>query len=82
MFIESFWCLRDFKSIIYSNNEFGLKSAEAVLNIASRRQPYHLDELRLNHCKITPKAICHLFGELIRTSYISKMSLVDANLNI
>lgn len=80
--VDSFWCLSDFKSIVYKNNEFGLKSAESVLNLSSRRQPYHLDELMINHCKITPKAVCHLFSELIRTSYISKLSLVNANLNI
>jgi hypothetical protein len=74
------WDLKDFKSIVYRHNEFGMKSAEAILNLTTRRKPYQLEELRINHCKTTPKVVTYLLRELVSVSYISKLSLVDANL--
>jgi hypothetical protein len=79
--VASCWSLKDFKSIIYRNNEFGIKSAEAILNLVSRRQPFHLEELRINHCKVIPKTINYLLSELNKISYLSKLSLVESNLN-
>jgi hypothetical protein len=45
--IESCNQLKEFKSIIYRRNEFGMQSAQAVVNLLKRKVPHHLDEFKI-----------------------------------
>lgn len=79
--LESLHSLQDFKAIIYRNQEFGPKSAEAIHELTLRRIPNHLDELVLYNCKMTGDAVEKLLKHLTEQSHLSKLSLVNANLN-
>lgn len=46
--------LKDFKKIIYRRNEFQLKSLEQMKLILCKKIPNHLEELRIENCKIEP----------------------------
>jgi Ran GTPase-activating protein (RanGAP) involved in mRNA processing and transport len=77
--LEGLHKLQDIKSITYNKNEFGLKSAEALKIIVGLRYiPYHLEELRLVNCKISPQSMSVFLDVLEDRNYIKRLALVNA----
>lgn len=77
--LEGLHRLQDIKSITYNKNEFGMKSAEALKIIVGLRYiPYHLEELRLVNCKISPQAMNVFLDVLEERNYIKRLALVNA----
>lgn len=71
--------LQDMKSLIYNNNELGLKAVEALVPIVSLKTlPYHLEELRIVNCKVTGLAMTKLLNAINEKSYLKKLALVNA----
>ena len=75
--MESLANLKDFKSIIYRRNEFGVASAWSIKQLLHKRQPYHLNELRIVDCRITPQSLDKLMFGLNYESYLSTLALVN-----
>jgi hypothetical protein len=51
--LDTFILLKDFKSIAYRRNTFGMKSMISVSKLTSIYKPFKLDELRICNCNIT-----------------------------
>jgi len=79
--LESLSMLGDFKSIIYRHNEFEMESAKAIRWLLWKRVPYHLEELRIEHCQMSPQTTAYLLDELEHKSYLRKLVLVNVGLN-
>lgn len=80
--LEGLGRLHEVKSIIYNHNEFGMNSAIAMCPlIKSKMMPYHLEEIRLNNCKMGVKALSTVLDCLLEKNFIKKLGLVNAQLN-
>ena len=51
--LEGLRQLTGLKSIIYKQNEFGVKALNSIIPIITRSFPSHLEELRIVNCKIS-----------------------------
>ena len=51
--LDSFVHLKDFKSVVYRRNTFGMKSMLSISKLTQIFKPYKLDELRIYNCNIT-----------------------------
>lgn len=74
--------LKDFKKIIYRRNEFHVKSLAEFKGILSRKIPNHLEEFRLENCKVEPSITEQLIDCLNEKCYIKNLALVNANLTV
>lgn len=73
--------MKDLKSIIYKQNEFNIKSLDVLHTILIRPIPHHLEELKIVNCKIHTSTTQLLMEYLNEKASISKLGLVNANLN-
>ena len=62
--------LEDFKKIVYKNNEFSHLSLEKIFPIIQRKIPFHLEELRIENCRIEKDVTLKLIKILNEKSYI------------
>lgn len=60
--------LREFKSLIYKQNGLNQNSLMAMRPVFEKRLPLQLEELKLIDCKILPKHIIELMGNLLELS--------------
>ena len=72
--------LKDFKKIVYRHNVFLDKSLKEMKGVLERRIPNHLEELRLENCRIEPKITRELVDLFAGACYIKRIGLVDAKL--
>ena len=70
----------ELKSLVYKQNEFGMKTMEYLRPFMVRPMPNQMDELRIINCKMGLGAINMLLNCLIEKSYIRKLALVKASL--
>ena len=68
--LEAVSNLEDFKKIVYKNNEFSHLSLEQISPIVQRKIPFHLEELRIENCKIEKDVTLKLIKILNDKSYI------------
>ena len=72
--------LRDFKKIIYRYNVFSEESLIEFRNLLKRKIPNHLEEMRLENCKIEPATTTRLLEAMLDKCFLKKVALVNCNL--
>ena len=73
--------LRDLKKIIYRQNFFGARALRELRPLLERPLPDHLEELRIENCKIAPETTRALIDILNEKSFLTRLSLVNVGLN-
>ena len=53
--LDAFAQFKDFKSIIYRRNELAELSLEGLKKLLAKKVPYHLQELRISNCRLSPR---------------------------
>lgn len=71
--------LRDFKSLIYRNNQFDIESAKVLGGLMLRKPPNHFEELRIVNCKISARATEIVVDTLLAKSSLEKLALVNVD---
>ena len=70
--------LKDFKKIIYRYNVMKDESIEAIQPILHAKIPNHLEELRIENCKLTGIDTQKILEILLEQSFLKKLAFVDA----
>ena len=52
--LNGIYKLKGFNKIVYRYNTFGKKSLEVISRILKKKPPNHLEEIRIENCKIEP----------------------------
>ena len=68
--LEAFCQFKDFKSIIYRQNDFQEESLEGLKILLAKGVPYHLSELRISNCKLTPQVTSDLIEAIAKKCYL------------
>lgn len=71
--------MKDFKSLIYKQNEMNELSIERLAPILEKRLPYHLFELKIVDCRINSTQITILMNLLVQKSQLRAFSLVNVH---
>jgi len=79
--IESCNQLKEFKSIVYLRNEFGMQSAQAFFNLLKRKVPHHLDEFKIQDCKIYLHTSEFLISNMLEQSHLRSLQLTNIKLS-
>ena len=74
--------LKDFKKIITRYNVFGPLSLAQAETLMARKIPNHLEELRIENCKIENKITTNLVEVINQKCYLKKLGLVSANITV
>lgn len=69
------------KCIVTKKNQFGEKSLDALKPLILKKNPLHLEELRIIDCQPQPQIISLLSFLTTNTNYLSKVSLVSVAFN-
>lgn len=72
--------LKDFKKIIFKRNVFFKKSLAEIEEILVRKVPHHLEELRIENCKMDPSVSHEVIKLLLKKNALKKLGLVDFSL--
>jgi hypothetical protein len=78
--IEGIATMKDFKKIVYRHNVFSRNSLNKLRVLLHKPIPHHLEELRIENCKIESDVTRELIELLSEKSFVSKLGLVDAKL--
>ena len=73
--------LHDFKKIIYRYNVFSERSLAEIEGLLVRRIPQHLEELRIENCKIEISVVERLLELIDKNSFLYTLGLVNVNIN-
>ena len=76
--LQAFVQFKDFKSIIYRQNELQEESLEILKQLLKKGIPYHLSELRISNCRLTPQVTCDLIEAITEKSYLKQFELANA----
>ena len=68
--LQAFVQFKDFKSIIYRKNDLQEESLEELKILLRKGIPYHLQELRISNCKLTPVVTSMLIEAIIVKSFL------------
>ena len=77
--VEGMAKLRDFKSLVYKQNQISQSSLDALKPVFMRRIPHHMEEIKLIDCKISPSLIVNLMETLSEQSLIKRLALVNVH---
>lgn len=69
--------LKDFKSVVYKDNQFSSESVKALQPLFQKNVPFHLEELKLVDLKMSPKCIEDLLKMMTELCYLGRLSLVN-----
>ena len=75
--LSAFCKFKDFKSIIYRNNEVHEESLEGFSKLFENKLPYHLEELRVSACRITPDVTTDLITSMMQKSTLKIFELAE-----
>ena len=78
--ISGIKAMHEFKKIVYRHNSFGKNSLMEIQDLVFKRKPHHLEELRIEHCKIDPSITRGLLQVLVENSHLKKLGLVATHL--
>lgn len=79
--LEGIQKLQDFKKIIYKYNVFEGMSLHNLIPLFQRKIPNHLEELRIENCKMSQEVTLNLIESIAEKSYLKKLGLVNVNIN-
>jgi len=79
--LQAFCQFKDFKSIIYRQNELNEESLEWLRRLLAKGIPYHLQELRISDCRLTPHVTSELIKALAQKSFLKQFELRNAALS-
>lgn len=79
--LEAFCQFKDFKSIIYRKNDLQEESLDRLKILFAKGIPYHLQELRISNCKLTPNVTTELIQAISEKSYLKQFELANAPLS-
>ena len=79
--VQAFFKFKDFKSIIYRQNDLQEDSVESLRQLLSKGIPYHLQELRISNCKLIPKVTTDLIDAIAEKSFLKQFELANAPLS-
>lgn len=74
--------LKDFKKIIYRYNTVHRNSLGGLAALLERKIPNHLEELRIENCKIEPSITTALIEAINQKCYLAKLALVNAKFTV
>ena len=74
--------LKDFKKIIYRYNTVHTHSLRWLTELLERKIPNHLEELRIENCKIEPSIATELVEAIAQKCYLTKLALVNAKFTV
>ena len=77
--LEGIKQLKDFKKIIYKRNTFHKKSVLAIKDLFQRNIPNHLEELRIENCKMEPTVSEDLIKYIHEKNQFKSLGLVNIN---
>jgi translation elongation factor EF-Ts len=72
--------LKSFKSLIYRQNEFGVYSEEYLSKIINKKVPNHLEELRIENCRVNLDAMESLITTISEQGSLRQLALVQAKM--
>ena len=75
--LSAFSKFKDFKSIIYRHNELHEESLEGFCKLFKNKVPYHLEELRISACRITPDVTTDLITSMMERSSLKVFELAE-----
>ena len=73
--LQAFFKFKDFKSIIYRQNELSELSLPWLSKLLAKSIPYHLQELRISGCHLTPQITSQLIEVITKKSYLKQFEL-------
>ena len=75
--LSAFAQFKDFKSIIYRHNELHEESLDGLRLLFEKRVPYHLEELRVSACRITPDVTTDLIQAIMEKGSLKQFELAE-----
>ena len=75
--LSAFTKFKDFKSIIYRHNELHEESLDGLRKLFENKVPYHLEELRVSACRITPDVTTDLIQAIMEKSSLKQFELSE-----
>ena len=75
--LSAFCQFKDFKSIIYRHNELHEESLVGLRKLFENKLPYHLQELRVSACRITPDVTTDLIEAVMEKSSLKQFELAE-----
>ena len=75
--LAAFCQFKDFKSIVYRHNELHEESLAGLLELFKNKVPYHLEELRVSACRITPDVTTDLITGVMNNSSLKIFELAE-----
>ena len=81
LMVQAFFKFKDFKSIIYRQNDLQENSVESLRHLLSKGIPYHLQELRISNCKLIPKVTTDLIDAIAEKCFLKQFELANAPLS-
>ena len=76
--MSAFVQFKDFKSIIYRQNNFGEESLENIKILLAKSIPFHLQELRISNCSMSPQTVSDLIEAISDRSFLKQFELANA----
>ena len=80
MILEPLSQFKQFRSITYRRNELGFHSLRFLQSVLTRRIPFHLEELRIEHCSMTISVSEELVHILASKTFLKKLSLINVHM--
>ena len=75
--LSAFAQFKDFKSIIYRLNELHDEAVAGIAKLFEKKIPYHLSELRISNCRITPDVTTDLIEAVMKKSSLKEFELSE-----
>jgi hypothetical protein len=80
MILEPLSQFKQFRSITYRRNELGFHALRFLRPLLTKRIPFHLEELRIEHCSMTVSVSEELVHILASKTFLKKLSLVNVRM--
>lgn len=76
--LQAFVQFKDFKSIIYRQNDLQDESLEILERLLTKGIPYHLNELRISNCHLSQQITTQLIQAITNKSFLKSFELANA----